>query len=224
MTYDDDAVSYDDLLNVFWRKHDPTQLNRQGWDIGDNYRSVDLRPRRGAARGGRAFEGERAGPLAQADRHADRAGADLLVRGGGGKAEDYQTSSNLEKRGRSSCTTQLSRERAKLADRHGRPERDVRHEIAKRLLARVQASRGHGGADPAAAVDRDPVVAGTPTVRQERLMCGQGEDAAPWVDGTEVARPGSLSVTANTPTGVGEARAPIATSIRAATSRRPCAM
>jgi peptide-methionine (S)-S-oxide reductase len=40
VTYDPDQVSYEELLDVFWAKHDPTQLNRQGWDIGDQYRSV----------------------------------------------------------------------------------------------------------------------------------------------------------------------------------------
>src|SRR5204863_7176218 len=40
VTYDDERLSYDDLLRVFWGKHDPTQLNRQGWDIGDQYRSA----------------------------------------------------------------------------------------------------------------------------------------------------------------------------------------
>jgi peptide-methionine (S)-S-oxide reductase len=40
VSYDDEQLSYDDLLKVFWGKHDPTQLNRQGWDIGDQYRSV----------------------------------------------------------------------------------------------------------------------------------------------------------------------------------------
>jgi peptide-methionine (S)-S-oxide reductase len=40
VTYDPEQVSYEDLLDVFWEKHDPTQLNRQGWDIGDQYRSV----------------------------------------------------------------------------------------------------------------------------------------------------------------------------------------
>ena len=38
--FDPEAVSYGDLLDVFWRTHDPTTLNRQGADVGTQYRSV----------------------------------------------------------------------------------------------------------------------------------------------------------------------------------------
>lgn len=38
--YDSEKISYEDLLNAFWECHDPTQVNRQGWDVGDQYRSV----------------------------------------------------------------------------------------------------------------------------------------------------------------------------------------
>lgn len=38
--YDPARITFDELLEAFWSMHDPTQLNRQGPDIGDQYRSV----------------------------------------------------------------------------------------------------------------------------------------------------------------------------------------
>ena len=38
--YNPKEVTYDDLLNAFWNKHDPTTLNRQGPDVGSQYRSA----------------------------------------------------------------------------------------------------------------------------------------------------------------------------------------
>ena len=40
VTYDPEQVSYEELLDVFWAKHNPTHRHRQGWDFGDQYRSV----------------------------------------------------------------------------------------------------------------------------------------------------------------------------------------
>jgi peptide-methionine (S)-S-oxide reductase len=39
-TFDPDVISFEDILYIFWRTHDPTTLNRQGADVGPQYRSV----------------------------------------------------------------------------------------------------------------------------------------------------------------------------------------
>jgi len=40
LTYNPKEVSYDELLEIFWKTHDPTTLNRQGADVGTQYRSA----------------------------------------------------------------------------------------------------------------------------------------------------------------------------------------
>ncbi len=42
VTYDPKVISFEDILSIFWRTHDPTTRNRQGHDSGPQYRSVIL--------------------------------------------------------------------------------------------------------------------------------------------------------------------------------------
>lgn len=42
ITYDPDVISFEELLDIFWHIHDPTTLNRQGNDVGPQYRSIIL--------------------------------------------------------------------------------------------------------------------------------------------------------------------------------------
>ena len=100
VTYDDEQLSYDDLLRVFWGKHDPTQLNRQGWDIGDQYRSViffhDEEQQEAAARS----------KAEEQTRHGNQVVTLVEPAQTFYEAEDYHQQ-YLEKQGRSSCTPAL---------------------------------------------------------------------------------------------------------------------
>ena len=40
MTYDPQTISYDELLEIFWKTHNPTTTNQQGADVGPQYRSI----------------------------------------------------------------------------------------------------------------------------------------------------------------------------------------
>lgn len=42
VVFDPNKIAFDELLDVFWTVHDPTQLNRQGNDVGEQYRSIIL--------------------------------------------------------------------------------------------------------------------------------------------------------------------------------------
>ena len=104
VAFDPERVSYDELLEVFWAKHNPTQRNRQGWDFGNQYRSVvffhDEEQRRSAEASKVALERSRAyrKPVVTAIEPAQTFYP----------AEDYHQQ-YLEKRGRSACTATLAR-------------------------------------------------------------------------------------------------------------------
>jgi peptide-methionine (S)-S-oxide reductase len=42
ITFDPTIITFEDILYVFWRTHNPTTLNRQGYDVGTQYRSIIL--------------------------------------------------------------------------------------------------------------------------------------------------------------------------------------
>ena len=100
VTYDPEQVSYEQLLDVFWHKHDPTQLNRQGWDIGDQYRSVvffhDEEQQEAAVRSKAEEQAHYSQPVVTQVEPAQTFY----------EAEDYHQQ-YLEKRGQSTCTPAL---------------------------------------------------------------------------------------------------------------------
>ena len=103
VTYDPERVSYDELLDAFWAKHNPTQLNRQGWDFGDQYRSVvffhDEEQREAAERSKAALDAS--------DKHKRPIVTVIEPAQTFYRAEEYHQR-YLEKQGRASCTPALS--------------------------------------------------------------------------------------------------------------------
>jgi peptide-methionine (S)-S-oxide reductase len=96
--YDPAAVSYDKLLDVFWNGHNPTQLNRQGPDVGTQYRSAIFfytPEQEAAARASKAA-------LEKSGRFARPIVTEISPAQKFWRAEDYHQR-YLEKRGLGSC-------------------------------------------------------------------------------------------------------------------------
>ena len=96
--YDSSRLTYDDLLTVFWENHDPTTLNRQGPDVGEQYRSAIF------------FHDDEQKAAAEASKEErDRSGkyrrpivTEITPASAFYEAEDYHQQ-YLEKRGLASC-------------------------------------------------------------------------------------------------------------------------
>ena len=104
VTYDPARVSYDELLDVFWRNHDPTTRNRQGPDIGTQYRSAIFfhsAEQEAAARAARERLDERL-------RWPKKVVTEIEPASVFWPAEEYHQR-YFEKGGRASCTVKLQR-------------------------------------------------------------------------------------------------------------------
>ncbi|MFQ5877725.1 MAG: peptide-methionine (S)-S-oxide reductase MsrA [Acidobacteriota bacterium] len=97
--FDPSRVSYERLLDVFWENHDPTTPNRQGPDVGTQYRSAIFyhSPEQRAAA---AASKER---LQESGRHRDRIVTEIVPAGAFYRAEEHHQR-YLEKRGQAHCT------------------------------------------------------------------------------------------------------------------------
>ncbi|MFP4499887.1 MAG: peptide-methionine (S)-S-oxide reductase MsrA [Candidatus Hydrogenedentota bacterium] len=98
VVYDPEKVSYEDLLGVFWQNHDPTQVNRQGPDIGDQYRSAifyhDEAQQEAAEKSKAAIE--------ESGKYRKSIATEIVPAQTFWRAEDYHQQ-YLEKRGLASC-------------------------------------------------------------------------------------------------------------------------
>ncbi|MDP9188232.1 MAG: peptide-methionine (S)-S-oxide reductase MsrA [Actinomycetota bacterium] len=96
VTFDPDEVSYAELLDVFWGLHDPTQLNRQGPDVGTQYRTAVF-----FHTPGQEAEAIASRERAQADARKPIV-TEIVPAGSFWPAEDYHQR-YLEKRGLATC-------------------------------------------------------------------------------------------------------------------------
>jgi peptide-methionine (S)-S-oxide reductase len=103
VTYDPERVSYEELLDVFWSNHNPTTRNRQGFDIGSQYRSAVFFHTPEQERAAQASK-ER---LDAEGRWRSPIVTEIEPAGQFYEAEDYHQQ-YLEKRGRATCTVELA--------------------------------------------------------------------------------------------------------------------
>jgi peptide-methionine (S)-S-oxide reductase len=96
--YDPAQVSYEQLLNVFWENHDPTTLNRQGPDVGTQYRSAIFY--HDEAQRAAALESKE--KLASSGRYRNPIVTEILPATQFYRAEEYHQQ-YLEKRGLATC-------------------------------------------------------------------------------------------------------------------------
>ncbi|HUT56605.1 MAG TPA: peptide-methionine (S)-S-oxide reductase MsrA [Phycisphaerae bacterium] len=102
VTYDPSRVTYDDLLEVFWGCHDPTTLNRQGSDVGYQYRSgifYHSQDQKAAAEASKSR-------LDGAGRHSRPVVSQIVPASAFYPAEEYHQQ-YLQKRGAASCSTTI---------------------------------------------------------------------------------------------------------------------
>jgi peptide-methionine (S)-S-oxide reductase len=96
--FDPNEVNYENLLNVFWENHDPTQVNRQGPDHGTQYRTVIFY--HNAEQKRLAEESKRS--LAASGRYRRQIATEIVPAADFWRAEEYHQQ-HLEKRGLASC-------------------------------------------------------------------------------------------------------------------------
>jgi peptide-methionine (S)-S-oxide reductase len=96
--YDPAKISYDQLLDVFWENHDPTQLNRQGPDFGTQYRSAIFYHDAEQEREAKASKEK----LEQSHRFSKPIATQIVPATEFFQAEDYHQQ-YLEKKGLASC-------------------------------------------------------------------------------------------------------------------------
>jgi len=98
VTYDPSRVKYEDLLHVFWTNHDPTTPNRQGPDVGEQYRSAIFYHSPAQETEAKASKAR----LESEHRFKRPIVTQILAAGPFYRAEDYHQQ-YLEKRGLSTC-------------------------------------------------------------------------------------------------------------------------